>query len=368
MSEEVTAPEAAHDRQVGWWLFSIAGLIFLMVLVGGITRLTDSGLSITEWKPIMGAIPPMSEAAWMEAFDKYKQIPEYALVNAGMSLSEFKFIFFWEWFHRLLGRFIGVAFAVPFVIFLVQKKIRKEMIPSLAILFLLGGAQGGLGWFMVMSGLVDRVDVSQYRLTAHLGFAVVLFIYALWVSLTLLKPKAELNADGNAKTRGLATLSLFFVIAVYIQILLGGFVAGLDAGIGFNTWPLIDGAFIPAGLYEGSFWHSSFERVMTVQFHHRMGAYLVTLIALVLVTLVWQAKPSADQRRVLLLLGLAVLAQVVLGIFTLIYFVPLSLGALHQGGALVVLGLALYLYYLLRYSGGKNASETGETNEAVAGP
>ncbi len=339
---------AKSRAQVGWWLMSIAGLIFLMVIVGGITRLTDSGLSITEWKPIMGALPPLSEAAWAEAFAKYQQIPEYILVNAGMSLSEFKFIFFWEWFHRLLGRFIGVAFAIPLVYFLLTRKIDRAMAPRLILLFLLGGAQGALGWYMVMSGLVDRVDVSQYRLTAHLGFAVVLFIFSLWVAFDLLVPKDRLE---KAVTGSLAGVTLAFTGLVFLQILLGGFVAGLDAGIGYNTWPLMDGAFVPAGLYgESTFAASAFENVMTVQFNHRMLAYLVMIFAGVLYALSLKAGVTKQQRRVLDMLGLAVLGQVALGIFTLIYFVPLWLAVLHQGGALIVLGLALYYAYLLQAS------------------
>lgn len=332
--------------QVGWWLLSVAGLIFLMVIVGGITRLTDSGLSITEWKPIMGALPPLTEAAWMDAFQKYQQIPEYILVNAGMSLAEFKFIFFWEWFHRLLGRFIGVAFAIPLVYFVLTRKIEKVMVPRLVLLFFLGGAQGALGWYMVMSGLVDRVDVSQYRLTAHLGFAVVLFLFSLWVAFGLLVPVEKLQ---KAPTGSLVNVVFGFTGLVFLQILLGGFVAGLDAGIGYNTWPLMDGALIPAGLYgENSFAASAFANVMTVQFNHRMAAYLVLVFAGVLYFLGQKAGLTRPQKRILDLLGLAVLAQVVLGILTLVYFVPLWLAAMHQGGALVVLGLSLFLAWLLR--------------------
>lgn len=338
--------QTRNHAQVGWWLMSIALLIFIMVMVGGITRLTDSGLSITEWKPLMGALPPLNEAAWLEAFDKYQQIPEYILVNAGMSLAEFKFIFFWEWFHRLLGRFIGVAFAVPLVYFLITRKIEREMIPRLVLLFILGGAQGALGWYMVMSGLVDRVDVSQYRLTAHLGFAVLLFLFSLWVAFGLLVPKEKLE---RAATGSMSTHALGFTALVFAQILLGGFVAGLDAGIGYNTWPLMDDAFIPSGLYgESTFVASMFENTMSVQFNHRMVAYLVVIMAGVLFFLSGKASLTARQKKILNFLCLAVLGQVALGIFTLIFFVPLWLGVLHQGGALIVLGLGLYYSYLLK--------------------
>lgn len=341
----IDTQQTSHDRQVGWWLLFMAGLIFLMVLVGGITRLTDSGLSITEWKPIMGALPPMSEAAWLEAFEKYKQIPEYVLVNAGMSLAEFKFIFFWEWFHRLIGRFIGVAFALPLIYFLVAKKVRKERIPALVGLFFLGGAQGALGWFMVMSGLSERVDVSQYRLTAHLGLAVVLFIFMMWAAFIHLKPKANTGELADMTVR---RLSIVFVGLVFVQILLGGFVAGLDAGIGFNTWPLMDGAIIPSGLFAGGpFWVSAFEHNMTVQFNHRMVAYLVVVMAGVLAFVALKKGQPEPRRTVLLVLLGAVFFQVLLGILTLVYFVPLWLGVSHQGGALVVLGAGLYFLYLL---------------------
>lgn len=349
----VDVPESSlsvdHQKnrtQVGWWLLSVAGLIFLMVIVGGITRLTDSGLSITEWKPIMGALPPLTEAAWLEAFEKYQQIPEYILVNAGMSLAEFKVIFFWEWFHRLLGRFIGVAFALPLAYFILTRKIERVMIPRLVLLFVLGGAQGALGWYMVMSGLVDRVDVSQYRLTAHLGFAVVLFLFSLWVAFGLLVPKEKVE---KAATGSLDNIMIGFTGLVFAQILLGGFVAGLDAGIGFNTWPLMDGALIPSGLYgESSFAASAFANNMTVQFNHRMVAYLVVAVGVAIYVIGRKAGLTRRQKRTLDLLSLAVLAQVALGIFTLIYFVPLWLAAMHQGGALVVLGLSLFLVYLLR--------------------
>lgn len=349
---DVSGPQGAdlerNHKQVGWWLMSVAGLIFTMVMVGGITRLTDSGLSITEWKPLMGALPPLSEAAWLDAFAKYQKIPEYILVNAGMSLAEFKFIFFWEWFHRLLGRFIGVAFAIPLIYFLITRKIEKAMIPRLVLLFILGGAQGALGWYMVMSGLVDRVDVSQYRLTAHLGFAVLLFVFSLWVAFGLLVPRERLE---KAATGSLVPHALGFTGLVFVQILLGGFVAGLDAGIGYNTWPLMDGALIPSGIYgESTFVASMFENTMSVQFNHRMVAYLVVVLAGVLYALSRKAPLTARQQKILNLLGLAVLAQVALGIFTLIFFVPLWLGVMHQGGALVVLGLALFYSYLLKTS------------------
>ncbi len=334
------------DRQIGIWIFSIAGLIFLMVLVGGITRLTDSGLSITEWDPIMGALPPMSDAAWNDAFEKYKEIPEYKLINKGMSLEEFKFIFFWEWFHRLLGRFIGLAFAIPFLYFLLTRKIERRLTPKLAGIFVLGGAQGALGWYMVMSGLVDRVDVSQYRLTAHLGVAVILYVFCLWVAFGLLFKKRELPSAPQPSNR--RAWAYGFASLVFLQILLGGLVAGLDAGIGYNTWPLMDGAFIPVGLLgEGTGLIGVFEHPKTVQFDHRMIAYLITILAAVL-WVVGRRGASGQVARTLDWVLIAVLAQVLLGILTLVFFVPLWLGVAHQGGALIVLGFSVYYVYLLR--------------------
>jgi cytochrome c oxidase assembly protein subunit 15 len=343
-SEMPTAPEL-HRRQIGIWLSLIALLIFTMVIVGGVTRLTDSGLSITEWDPIMGAIPPMSQEAWDEAFEKYKQIPEYTEINKGMDLEGFKTIFFWEWFHRLLGRFIGLAFAIPFLYFLFTKKIEPALKPKLAGIFVLGGAQGALGWYMVMSGLVDRVDVSQYRLTAHLGVAVILFIACLWVAFDLLVKSEKEGALADSRLRKGA---IAFTVLIFIQILLGGLVAGIDAGIGYNTWPLMDDAIIPAGVFGYSPWYLSFfEDLLTVQFDHRMVAYLATIFGVVLWFQARKAALTPRQAQVAHLLLIALVLQVILGILTLVFFVPLSLAAMHQGGALVVLGLGLYWIYLL---------------------
>lgn len=333
------------NRPVGIWLLSIAGLIFLMVLVGGVTRLTDSGLSITEWDPIMGAIPPLTDEGWDEAFRKYQEIPEYEYINKGMSLDEFKFIFFWEWFHRLLGRFIGLAFAVPFVFFLVTKRVERSLLPRLIGIFILGGLQGALGWYMVMSGLVDRVDVSQYRLTAHLGVAVVLFCASLWVAFELLYSERRTSQDVPAGLkRGVSLLT----VLVFLQILAGGFVAGLDAGIGYNTWPLMDGAFFPDHLFASSGGPAIFEDMLTVQFDHRMLAYVVSVLAIGLAVWVMRSKALAEQTGMAVVVLSAVLLQVLLGILTLVLMVPLSLGVLHQGGALIVLGLLLYWMFVMR--------------------
>jgi cytochrome c oxidase assembly protein subunit 15 len=302
-----------------------------MVVVGGATRLTDSGLSITEWKPILGAIPPLSEADWLEVFEKYKAIPEYQIQNRGMSLAEFKFIFWWEWAHRFLGRFIGLAFAVPCLFFALTGRVERALWPRLAGLFVLGGLQGALGWYMVASGLVDRVDVSQYRLAAHLSVAAVIFAALLWTAWGIGSPRRR---PGQAGSR----LALILAALVLAQIAAGGFVAGLDAGMGYNTWPLMDGKLIPDGLASMSpGWANLFENALTVQFNHRLLAYVVLALA------IWQAarRFSAASGA----LAMAVAIQACLGILTLLLQVPLWLALVHQAGALIVLAAALWLVH-----------------------
>ncbi len=314
--------------QVRAWLLAIAVLVFCMVIVGGATRLTDSGLSITEWKPLLGAIPPLTDADWQEAFAKYKLIPEFTTLNQGMTLADFKFIYWWEWSHRILGRFVGVAFFVPLVYFAVTGSIARRLWPRLIVIFVLGGLQGALGWYMVASGLVDRVDVSQYRLAAHLTLATIIYGAILWVAFGL---GAKRRMPSNERERG----GLVIVALVVLQIAAGGFVAGLDAGMGYNTWPLMDGQLVPRGLFIiQPWWRNLFENAMTVQFNHRIVAYglavMVTGYAYVVHT-----------REAALLLA-AVMLQIALGIGTLMWQVPLWLGLIHQGGALIVLAAALW--------------------------
>jgi cytochrome c oxidase assembly protein subunit 15 len=326
----------AARRQIALWLFGVAGLIFAMVIVGGLTRLTESGLSITEWEPIMGALPPMSDAAWANEFARYQQIPQYDLVNRGMDLSEFKTIFWWEWSHRFLGRFIGFAFLIPFLWFLATQRIKRSLTPQLAVMFLLGGAQGALGWWMVKSGLSDRIDVSQYRLVAHLGLATIIYTYMLWVALGLWDRDAAPQARSALRWSavGLAVL-------VFGQMLLGGFVAGLKAGHIYNTWPLMDGGIVPQGLFgKDPWWSNFFENTATAQFDHRMVGYLVAL----LIGWHWLAARHSGSReaaRGATWLALAVLGQVGLGIWALLWVVPVPLGAAHQAGALILLTLAI---------------------------
>ncbi len=318
------------------WLFGMAAIILLMVVVGGATRLTDSGLSITEWKPLLGAIPPMNDSDWASEFSKYKTIPEYHKINKGMSLSEFKAIYWWEWGHRFLGRIIGVVFALPFAFFWLTGRLARGVMPKLAVMFILGGLQGGLGWYMVMSGLSERVDVSQYRLAAHLGFAVIIFGYILWVAMALKHNAGGTTPDakpGNSVFGAAAISALIFV-----QIALGGLVAGLKAGLTYNSWPLMDGSFIPDGLFVHDPWYlSPFEDILTVQFNHRMMAYLIIFAFLAhLALLARRGRSSAAW------LGAALLAQIGIGIWTLLEVVPISLGLLHQGFAIIVFGLSLY--------------------------
>ena len=326
----------AARRQIALWLFAVSALVFLMVVVGGLTRLTESGLSITEWKPVAGALPPMGDAAWADAFARYQQIPQYEFVNKGMTLDEFKGIFWWEWSHRFLGRFIGFAFLVPFLWFFATRKIERSMTPKLVIMFVLGGAQGLLGWWMVKSGLTHRVDVSQYRLAAHLGLATLIYAYMTWTALALWRPAPVIHVDA-----GLRRAAVALVVLVFVQMMLGAFVAGLKAGHIYNTWPLIDGAFIPDGLMAHPvWWRNLFENMLTTQFNHRMVAYLVSGLV------VWhwlaaRASGSPLTRQSAGWLVMAVAAQVLLGIWALLMVVPIPLGAAHQAGALVVFTVAL---------------------------
>jgi cytochrome c oxidase assembly protein subunit 15 len=342
-SNMIPAEKRRSRRLVAWWLIGVAALIFLMVIVGGLTRLTESGLSITEWKPVMGTLPPLSEEHWQEEFQKYKQIPQYELVNKGMSLTEFKNIYWWEWAHRFLGRFIGLAFLVPFLVLLGRGHVERSLAPRLALLFVLGGLQGVLGWWMVKSGLTHRVDVSQYRLTAHFGLAAIIYALLVWTALELLRAQKPLPALGTPLHRA----SLWLLGLVFLQMLFGGLVAGLKAGFSYNSWPLMDGAFIPTGLFaHAPWWINFFENVVTVQFQHRMLAYLIFL----LVVWHWLTLRHTVAERTAFWLVVGVFAQAALGIWTLLAVVPISLGAAHQAGAMIVFTLALYHAHRLNAS------------------
>lgn len=337
-----TALHAASDaatpsrRPVRLWLFAIAGLVLLMAVVGAATRLTDSGLSITEWRPLLGAIPPLTEADWLAAFEKYKAIPEYSIVNNGMTLDDFKPIYWWEWSHRFLGRTIGVVFAVPFLIFLVRGRIDRALGVRLGGLLALGGLQGFVGWYMVQSGLVDRVDVSQYRLALHLSIAAAIFAWTVWMALGIgAAPCESAPAGWRWSARGLVAL-------LFLQIAAGAFVAGLDAGMAYNTWPTMDGAFVPDGLgVMTPGYLNLFENALTVQFDHRLLAYAIALWVAIQAVAALRAGPSPWRTSAFVLLA-AVLAQIGLGIWTLLTQVPIGLGLAHQAGAFVLLGLAVW--------------------------
>jgi cytochrome c oxidase assembly protein subunit 15 len=333
------SPDRSRERPgaVRAWLLLVAMLVLAMAVVGAATRLTDSGLSITEWQPLLGAIPPLSDADWQAAFEKYRAIPEYQLVNKGMSLEAFQAIYWWEWAHRQLGRVIGVVYAVPLLVFWARGAVPRGLAPRLLGLLALGGLQGFVGWYMVQSGLSERVDVSQYRLAMHLGLAVAIFAAAWWLALGIGRRQALGAGSGLGWSAG------FVAAAIYLQILLGAFVAGLDAGMAYNTWPLMDGAFVPEGLLAMTpWWLNLFESALTVQFQHRMMAYLVAILVAVHVVRAAARPLQAEARLSLGALVLGVAAQIGLGIWTLVAQVPIGLGLAHQAGALLLLAVALW--------------------------
>jgi cytochrome c oxidase assembly protein subunit 15 len=330
---QTATPTATGDRlkPVRIWLYVMAVLVLAMVVVGGATRLTESGLSITSWKPIAGVIPPLTDADWQAEFEAYRQIPQ-GVQNAWMGIEDFKYIFWWEWAHRFLGRFLGFAFAIPFLVFLVQRRFSWSLAGPLAGLFVLGGFQGVLGWWMVSSGLTQLTSVSQYRLAAHLFAASLLFIALIWVARRLEPRQAAGTGTAGWPIWGLLVL-------IEMQIVAGAFVAGIDAGMGYNTWPLMDGALIPRGLAViEPFWRNLFENGLTVQFIHRMVAYFI--VAYVGWLLWRQARHGGFGGvhgwlpRIAALVGL----QVVLGIWTLLAMVPISLALGHQALAFMLAG------------------------------
>jgi cytochrome c oxidase assembly protein subunit 15 len=337
--------QAVYERQIAGWLILCAAVILGMILLGGVTRLTNSGLSMVEWKPLIGIIPPLGEAAWLDVFAKYKQFPEYQKINLGMSLDEFKTIFMFEYLHRVLGRLIGMLFFFPFLYFAIKGRIRKGLMPKLVLMFFLGGLQGLLGWYMVKSGLVMDPHVSQYRLTAHLGVAVLIYAYMLWVTFDLLL--RESNAP-VVQSLPYARYSVVLIGLVFLMILSGGLVAGTRAGLAYNTWPLMGVSFIPEGLYAGTpAWLDIFEDITTIQFNHRMFAYLLIALISCFVFLVNRSGIRGRGRLGLVLLVLALVAQVTLGISTLLLHVPVSLAAAHQGGAVLLLTAMLYASHAL---------------------
>lgn len=333
-----------RSRPVAIWLFIVAAMVFAMVVVGGATRLTDSGLSITQWKPIMGALPPMSEQAWRESFELYKKIPQFQLVNPDMTLEGYKGIFWWEWAHRLLGRTVGAAFAIPFIVFLIRRDIPRRLIARCAIMLGLGGLQGLVGWWMVSSGLSERVSVAPERLMIHLGLALALFVVLIWTALDAWagSPRVE----ERSAWRGWA---LGFLGAVFFQSLLGALVAGNDAGLVYNDWPLMNGSFFPAEYLGKSFWGTLAHSQGAVQLHHRLMAYALFAAGLAIAGLARRDRPLAAQSKaVALAVGGVVTLQAGLGIWTLMTSVPIALGVLHQAGAALLLATATVFAWRVR--------------------
>jgi heme a synthase len=330
---------APGERAVAIWLLACCALVFAMVVVGGITRLTHSGLSIVEWQPIVGALPPADEDAWQDAFRKYRETPEFRQVNPDMDLAGFKRIFWWEYVHRLLGRVIGAAFLLPLAWFAARGRISRALTWKLAGLFALGGLQGAMGWYMVQSGLVDNPRVSQYRLAAHLALALAIYAAMLWIALGVLLPRAR---DGGPRR-----LAFTLAALVYVQAIAGSFVAGIRAGLAYNTFPLMSGHLVPPGMFVIEPWYLNFfNNIATVQFDHRLVAWILAA----LVPLFWlrtrQSAPRVRLAASLLLVALAL--QFALGIATLLAVVPVPLAAAHQAGALLVFTAALLAARALR--------------------
>ena len=341
-----------QDHLIGWWLVVCAAMIFAMAVIGAITRLTESGLSIMEWAPLSGALPPLSQAEWQRLFALYQQIPEYQELNRGMSLEAFKSIFWWEYIHRLWGRLIGLVFALPLLWFLATGRIRPALRPHLFAMLALGAVQGGMGWYMVASGFADRTDVSQYRLVVHLLMALGIYAYVLWIAFTLLAGRgAERAAEPGASLPGLRSGLLALLLLLVVTIASGGFVAGTNAGLIYDSFPLMGGDLVPYDYYDaalGSWLANSFENPAAIQFHHRWLAMITVAVVLWVWLLGRRAGLAGRARQAFALLLLAAAAQLALGVGTLLLAVPVSLGALHQAGAIVLLTAALWARFCLR--------------------
>lgn len=344
--ERAIARPAPGARAVGLWLFVLAAMVLAMLTLGGLTRLTGSGLSITEWRPVTGVIPPMSERAWAVEFAKYQHIPQYVRENSWMTLADFKTIYWWEWTHRLLGRLLGVAFIVPFLWFAWTGSIARRDWPRMLALFALGALQGLVGWWMVESGLETGVAVSQYRLAIHLGTALLLLGALLWIGLEYLR--RDTPRDASARVPSAARNATYaFVGLVYLQMLLGAFVADLHAGLIYNTWPSMNGRVFPEGAFFVSpWWRNLFENAGLAQFDHRLGAYVVLASAIV----VWWRlrKLSPRLRRSSTAVLHTTLLQVALGIATLLMQAPLALSAVHQFVAALLFSTAIWNSFEVR--------------------
>ncbi|NIG52325.1 COX15/CtaA family protein [Chitinophaga sp. Cy-1792] len=337
-----------NNRPVAIWLYIGVGMLIVQVLLGGITRLTGSGLSITEWAPLLGTLPPMNDAAWQRAFDGYKEIAQYKLVNSHFTLTDFKHIYFWEWFHREWARFMFVVFLVPFIYFIYKRKIDKTMVNPLLILLLLGGLQGLIGWVMVMSGLNNEdIRVNHIRLAIHFISALVLLCYVFWFAMRLsIKEKQILYVPELRK------LNVILLVLLTLQLIYGAFMAGIHAALNANTWPDINGAWVPAGMFSsGNFFHDIFHNPIAIQFIHRGLAYLITII--IAIWWVKSAKVPANSQlhAVRYLPLLLVLLQVLLGVLTLLNSqinIPISYAILHQGVGMLLLLSLVWTFYLSR--------------------
>jgi len=333
-----------RSTPVAIWLFVTALLVVAMVVVGGATRLTGSGLSITEWRPVTGVIPPLSDAGWAQEFAKYRQIPQYRLLNEGMGLAGFQAIYWWEWTHRLLGRLVGAVFAIPFVIFLIRRQIPKRLVWRCWTMLALGALQGAIGWWMVSSGLAERVFVAPERLAIHLAMALILFVLLFWTAMDALagQPRQESVSPWR-------TWSWLFLGGVFVQSLLGALVAGNQAGLVYEDWPWMGGRFFPHDYLGKSFWATVAHNQASVQLHHRLGAYLLVVVGiLIAVSAVRSTHLPRTAKNFGVLIGLAVMAQVVIGIATLMSGVPVLLGVFHQLGAVVVLTAATAFAWRVR--------------------
>jgi cytochrome c oxidase assembly protein subunit 15 len=348
---DLQASSRRSRRLVAGWLFAIAGMIWVMIVLGGATRLTGSGLSIMEWAPFRGALPPLDQADWQRLFDLYKQIPQFALVNADMTLAGFKHIFWLEYVHRLWGRLIGLVFFIPLLAFWLTGRIERRLRPRLALLFLLGGLQGAVGWFMVASGFFpDATAVSPYRLVIHLGLALLLYAAILWTGLSVLHPpERERPPVPGRRPRVLLVLAAALCAMVPVTMLAGGFVAGLHAGLDYNSFPLMDGRLIPDGYARlHPFLRNLTENIAAVQFDHRLLATVTALLALACVAAGAAADLPRGARAALAVLGAAVAAQYALGVATLLLVVPVGLAVAHQAVAVLVLTAALVTLHALR--------------------
>jgi cytochrome c oxidase assembly protein subunit 15 len=362
MHDLTATMDPALRRRVGRWFVIWTVMLFITIIIGGITRLTESGLSITEWKPVSGVLPPMSAEAWAVEFDKYRQIPQYQEVNRGMSLAEFKRIFWWEWIHRFWARVVGLAIGVPALVLLIRGGLGRVVTRRILLLLLLMAVQGAMGWYMVASGLSERTSVSQYRLAAHLSVALVLIGLAVWTAADLLSRRPvmfERRGSPDAATR-MRRLAAAFVALVALTAVAGAFVAGLKAGHAYNTFPLMGGRVVPTGyLALDPWWRNLFDHIPAVQFNHRLLGVLTTLAGLGLWTLTRRADQADVVRGWGRAVGLMSLAQVGLGIATLLLLVPISLAALHQAGAVMLLCFGLLLLHASQRAGDPIPSTKG---------